>query len=124
MKLSSKIEVGSNSSQSEADRHAHHLVPGIKSFSKYMGFAVSLIGLLVLSGRLLGIEKLNNVFAGLSAMEANTAIAFITAGLSLWLRGSTKPKVQTTAQLLGAITGSDRSSHFGRIFIRAELWHR
>ena len=108
MKLARKIEVGSNSSKSEADRHVHHLVPGIKSFSKYMGFAVSLIGLLVLSGRLLGIEQVNNAFAGLSglsAMEANTAIAFITAGLSLWLRGSTSPKFQTAAQVLGAISG-------------------
>src|SRR6185503_5826772 len=105
MKLASKIEAGSNSSKSEADRRVHHLIPGIRSCSKYMGFAVSLIGLLVLSVRLLGIEQLNNTFAGLSAMEANTAIAFITAGLSLWLRGSTSAKMQTAAQVLGAITG-------------------
>ena len=56
-----KIDAGSNSSQSEADRRVQHLIPRIRSFSKYMGFAVSLIGLLVLSGRLLGIEQLNNV---------------------------------------------------------------
>lgn len=105
MKTDRKIAAGSNPSKSEADRRVHHLIPGIKSFSKYMGFAVSLIGLLVLSGRLLGIEQLNNTFAGLSAMEANTAIAFITAGLSLWLRGSTSPKMQTAAQVLGLITG-------------------
>ncbi len=105
MKTDRKIEAGSNSSQSEADRYVHHLVPGIKSFSKYVGLAVALIGLLVLSGWLLGIGQLNNVFAGLSAMEANTAIAFTTAGLSLWLRGSTSPKIQTAARVLGAITG-------------------
>jgi len=104
MKLARKIEVGSNS-KSEADRHIHHLVPGIKSFSKYAGLAVSLIGLLVLFGWLLDIEQLKNVFAGLPAMEANTAIAFSTAGLSLWLRGSTSPKMQTAAQVLGVITG-------------------
>jgi two-component system C4-dicarboxylate transport sensor histidine kinase DctB len=105
MKMDRKIEAGSSSSKVEADSHVHQLVPGIRSFSKYMGFAVSLVGLLVLSGWLLGIGQLNNAFAGLSAMEANTAIAFITAGLSLWLRGSTSPKIQTAAQVLGAITG-------------------
>src|SRR5687768_864159 len=104
MKLARKIEKGNISSESDADKHVRLLVPGIKSFSKYMGFAVSLIGLLVISSWLLGIEQSNNVFAGLSAMKANTAIAFITAGLSLWLRGSPSTKVQTTARLLGGIT--------------------
>src|SRR5687767_7937410 len=102
MKRARKIEVGSNS---ESETDVHYLVPGIKSFSKYMGFAVSLIGVLVIFSWLVGIEQVNNAFAELSAMEANTAIAFITAGLSLWLRGSTSPKFQTAAQVLGAITG-------------------
>ena len=49
MKLARKTNIVSNSSQSEADVHVHPLVPGIKSFSKYMGFAVLLTGLLVIS---------------------------------------------------------------------------
>src|SRR5215207_249307 len=105
MKLARTIERESISSESETDRRVHYLVPGIKSFSKYMGFAISLIGVLVIFSWLLDIERSNNVFAGLTSMEANTAIAFIAAGLSLWLRGSTSPKIQTAARALGAVTG-------------------
>jgi PAS domain S-box-containing protein len=105
MKLARKIEIVSISSESETDRHVHRLVPGIKSFSKYVGFAVSLIGVLVVLSWLVGLEQLNNVFAELTSMEANTAIAFIAAGLSLWLRASTNLKLQTAAKVLAVITG-------------------
>src|SRR6185503_20680284 len=105
MKLARKIEIGINSSESAANTYVHHLVPGIKSFSKYMGFAVSLIGVLVISAWLFGPENLNNTFVGLTSMEANTALAFIAAGLALWLRDSTKPKLQSAALVFGAITG-------------------
>ena len=105
MKLARKIEIGINSSESAANTYVHHLVPGIKSFSKYMGFAVSLIGVLVISAWLFGPENLNNAFVELTSMEANTAIAFIAAGLALWLRDSTKPKLQSAALVFGAITG-------------------
>ena len=104
MKLARK-EIEGISSESEANKYVRPLIPGIKSFSKYMGFAVSLIGVLVISGWLVGVEKLNTAFAGLTSMEANTAIAFISAGLSLWLRGSTRPKIRTVARMLGVITG-------------------
>ena len=104
MKLARKTDIVSNSIKAKANTYVHPLVRGIESFSKYIGFAVSLIGLLVISSWLFGIQRANNVFAELYAMKANTAIAFITAGLSLWLRGNTSAKVQTTARLLGGIT--------------------
>ena len=105
MRLARKIEVVDDSGKSESVKDIQHLLSGIKSFSKYMGFAVSLIGLLVLSGWLLGVEQVNNALAGLQTMKVNTAIAFIAAGLSLGLRSSRSPRIRMASQVLGGITG-------------------
>src|SRR5438105_411303 len=47
--------------------------------------AVVVVGCLALAGWALGLETLKSVFPGLVAMNPATALAFLLAGVALWL---------------------------------------
>ena len=58
------------------------LISAYKSFSNYASLTVITVGLLVISGWLFDIQFLRSVFLGLAMMKANTAIAFVAAGIN------------------------------------------
>ena len=57
----------------------------LRAFSRGTGAVVVLIGCLVLAGWLLGVETLKSILPGLISMKVNTAVAFVLAGVALWL---------------------------------------
>lgn len=67
-----------------------HLISLFKSFSKYASLIALVVGGLVLSGWIFGVEQLKSVFPGFSTMKANTAIGLILAGAALWLANDEK----------------------------------
>ena len=92
------------------------LTSSLKSFSGASSFIVIAIGCLVLLGWILDIVILKSVFPGLVTMKANTALAFVLAGVSLWLLqpDSTEQSARRIAQacalavaLLGLLTLSE-----------------
>ncbi len=56
-----------------------------KSFSKVASATVTLVGFLVFVGWMFDIAVLKSVLPELVTMKANTALAFLLAGISLWL---------------------------------------
>jgi len=57
----------------------------LTSFAWAASLIVILVGLVVLGGWAFDIIALKSVFSGLVTMKANTALAFVLAGVSLWL---------------------------------------
>ena len=65
----------------------HSFVARSKIFSRVASAFVSLVGALVLTGWLLNIHRLKSVYADIT-MKANTALALLLTGASLWLLNS------------------------------------
>jgi signal transduction histidine kinase len=61
------------------------LLSAYRYASQAAGGVVIVIGLLVLAGWLFDVPELTGVIPGLATMKANTALAFVLAGASLWL---------------------------------------
>src|SRR6266540_1776717 len=63
------------------------LISSAKAFSRMASAGIMFLGVLLLFGWAFDIPALKSVFPGLVTMKANTALAFILAGLSLRLLG-------------------------------------
>lgn len=61
------------------------LIALFKTISKIAGAITVFAGVIVLFGWIMDITALKSVFSGLVSMKANTALAFLLSGLSLWL---------------------------------------
>ncbi|MDP8965520.1 MAG: PAS domain S-box protein, partial [Cyanobacteriota bacterium] len=61
------------------------LISKLKSVSKAASGMVTLVGCLVLVGWMLDIPSLKSLLSNSVTMKANTAIAFLLSGMSLWL---------------------------------------
>ena len=88
----------------------------LTSFAWAASLIVILVGLVVLGGWAFDIIALKSVFPGLVTMKANTALAFVLAGVSLWLLRSEQADQRTrqiaqacaaTVALLGLLTLSE-----------------
>ena len=62
------------------------------AFSQYCSLAVIGIGAFALAGWLFNIQVFKSALPGLSTMKANSAIAFILAGVALWFANPKKQK--------------------------------
>src|SRR5258706_4731782 len=67
------------------------LVFSFRAFSKYTSIAVIVVGSLALFGWIFDVPALKSVTPGLATMKANTAIAFIVAGVSVFLESNEGP---------------------------------
>lgn len=62
-----------------------HLIPLFNLFPKAASISVTFVGFVVLIGWIFNIPTLKSISPGLVTMKANTAVAFILAGISLWI---------------------------------------
>ena len=72
-----------------------------KSFSKYASLIVMALGVLALVGWIFDIQAFKSVLPGLATLKANTALAFLLAGIALWVASqeNVKPLALRLAQI-------------------------
>src|SRR5580704_8491798 len=77
----------------------------LKRCPEAIAVIVTLIACTVLAGWLLHIELIKSVGPGLATMKANTAIAFLLAGTTLWVRVHREPNSRSTrlSRILAAV---------------------
>src|SRR5688572_15757233 len=77
-----------------------------RSISRAASGIVIAVGFLVLIGWLFDISALKSILPGLATMKANTALAFVFAGLSLWLAhtGHENQRVDLIAKVCAVLT--------------------
>jgi signal transduction histidine kinase/CheY-like chemotaxis protein len=80
------------SPSSSPDGFHHYSFHGALRLARTLGFAVILLGLIVLAGWALNIEFLKSVLPGYVTMKANTAVCFVLCGFSLILGYLSRPR--------------------------------
>jgi len=83
------------------------LIALFRTISKIAGAITVFAGVIVLFGWIMDITALKSVFSGLVSMKANTALAFVLSGLSLWLMADTAVSRQSLriTQILASAVG-------------------
>lgn len=81
-----------------------HFIFPLRPLSQFGSATAIVVGLLVLVGWISDISFLKSVLPGLTTMKANTALAFILAGVSLWIlqRKETSQRTRRVGQACAA----------------------